>query len=188
MDKITSFFKKNKVFLFLSTSFIAAIAAASMGNILAAILFSETAVLYYLFASEQRAAQANRIVGESCAAIIEAYTKMFPIGEVVDRQTINDIKLAKGLIKGDDINFIIILSAWLSILTETIVEKKELLSLTVELTEINKKQWELEDRVREGDERAALEARINNNLRVQTKNKINKLFGVEEEKKFYASN
>jgi hypothetical protein len=58
--------------------------------------------------------------------------------------------------------------------------------LLEELSEVNRIQWDLEDRVRkESSWEAAQAARSNNSIRVEIKNKVNRLFGYPTEEKLY---
>jgi len=103
---------------------------------------------------------------------------LFPPGEVFDRATVLLIKEEKGLCSVDP--------AVKCLLDFYFDSNNERMSLFRELREINRRQWDLEDRVRtEQSAEAAVAARENNNLRVACKNKINKLFGYGNEVKCY---
>jgi len=115
----------------------------------------------------------------------------FSPGDVVDKIVILGIKVEK-LTEGDPRSHKIVteLAYGLDFLEDMLIYKpvnaEALARLADELCDINRAQWNMEDRVRsEKSWEAAQAARENNNLRVAKKNEINRLFGWMEEVKEY---
>jgi hypothetical protein len=117
----------------------------------------------------------------------DAYRDLFPPGEVIDRITIEDAKNSHILgykeiyrSKHDSVDIII---------DRTLTDgrlRTRLHTLWDQLSELNARQWDWEDRVRsEESAEAAVGARRNNTERVRIKNKINELFGAPREVKQY---
>lgn len=117
---------------------------------------------------------------------------LYSPGDVVDKLTILDLKLAKfkdsnklDIIREETFKTTLFLS---ELIRSADPDKQALQELSDELEAINRRQWEYENQVRsEGGSEATQAARSNNMKRVRVKNEINRLFNFPTEQKEYVS-
>lgn len=111
-------------------------------------------------------------------------------GDIADKEAILLIKKDKGLDVEEELKLTSILYMTVQKLAKpklTPEQVVELGRLEKKLLNINRKQWEYEDRVRaEESWQAAYAARMQNKLRTHAKNEVNQLFGYMREVKKYA--
>jgi len=122
-----------------------------------------------------------------------------PPGELADKASILAIKLRKlegklteereRWLQSQLVATLACFHRCINVLLPEVKSKQTKLDLLLdELTQINEEQWNWEDKVRvDQSAEAALGARECNTRRVQCKNKINRLCGVGDEEKSYAS-